>query len=266
MIQHYLFFSSGMNPQGSIESAASPVSVSRRDLSGGFTLIEMLVVIAIIALLVSLLMPAVESARRAAERTGCASNLRQLHLATQMWAQDHGGRLPTDLQKWAPSLHPYLGGEAPPSYPLAVFKCPGHRVALERSPGIWTCSYTMLAVVQRKNDPDNPRNLLSVSEPSSVPLYTELISNNRHVSQRLNPSLNTWFSGGKPVLAWQIDPNSNGVQLGWADSMNQTATVHRGRVNYVMLDGHVEAVQLDGQRLAELWLSAIRLDYPTYTP
>lgn len=60
----------------------------------GFTIVELLVTISVIALLVSLLLPAVLQARAAARRTGCQSNLRQWGLAVHMYADVHAGRLP----------------------------------------------------------------------------------------------------------------------------------------------------------------------------
>jgi prepilin-type N-terminal cleavage/methylation domain-containing protein len=60
----------------------------------GFTLVELLVVIGIIAVLISILLPTLSRARASAQRTQCLSGLRQLHLALVMYANTYNGAVP----------------------------------------------------------------------------------------------------------------------------------------------------------------------------
>src|SRR5262249_44710060 len=63
----------------------------------GFTLIELLVVIAIIAILAAVLFPVFAQAREKARQAQCASNLRQLGIATGLYVQDYEGGFPLYL-------------------------------------------------------------------------------------------------------------------------------------------------------------------------
>ena len=97
--------------------------VPRRSSKAGFTLVELLVVLAIISLLVAILLPALTVAKRQANTTKCLAHLREIGRALYMYAQDHKGVFPVTRQDlpdpstgkaattnawWNDRLQPYL--------------------------------------------------------------------------------------------------------------------------------------------------------------
>src|SRR5690242_12927710 len=114
------------------------MSMTKRGISQrrGLSLIELLVVIAILAILVGLVIAAVQRARHVAQVAGCFNNLRQVGVAFHSY-HNVKGRLPTEGTSAAssaanPSLYkallPYVEQRnAPDSRPIAVFLCPGRR-------------------------------------------------------------------------------------------------------------------------------------------
>jgi prepilin-type N-terminal cleavage/methylation domain-containing protein len=79
------------------------MKIKRTDNSCGFTLVELLVVISIVAILIALLLPALGRAREQARRAVCMANQRQMCIAAETYANDH--------HEFYPVTDPYAGNE-----------------------------------------------------------------------------------------------------------------------------------------------------------
>lgn len=131
--------------------------MSKPKMHVGFTLVEMLVVIAIIAVLMGILFPVFNTVREKARQTNCQSNLSQLAMAAKKYRSDHGAYPPPPY--YDTGAHVYIGGFSAlfPDYidDTGLFICPDDRtvdavrdLAQERL----YCSYNGEVASPQRND------------------------------------------------------------------------------------------------------------------
>ena len=136
--------------------------------TNGFTLIEMLVVMAIVTLLVSIVIPALSHGLGDAKAAICLANLKQIVSGFHIYADDNDGRLPGEEieMMWDELLHPYLNERG-------IYACPGDADAAELEAGISYAWRDTLAV----DDPAaslSGRNLGTVSRGELVLVFDSI--------------------------------------------------------------------------------------------
>ncbi len=102
----------------------------------GFTLVELLVVTAILAVLAALLLPVLSRGKAGARRTACLNNLKQVNLTVRMYAEDHGDAIampaiaraaPYDYHLFKEQVKCYAGLRGKASVTEKVFACPADK-------------------------------------------------------------------------------------------------------------------------------------------
>jgi prepilin-type N-terminal cleavage/methylation domain-containing protein len=178
----------------------------------GFTLVEVLVVLGIIAVLMSLLMPAITLVRRQSEATKCASNLRQLGMALQMYANSNKGWMP-DWSAW----HTYPDGQGSDDAPglgwteklqpyfvapdNAAYNCPSFRSQEPRINYFLAAKWSGVNghKAMRFADVTMSSRFVLSGDKTQRGLYPPSFGTNEHLGDDCDPDD---FGDGLAVMAW----------------------------------------------------------------
>lgn len=229
--------------------------------SRGFTLVELLVVIGIIALLIAILLPALNRARESANAVACASNMRQYGMAVYQYSMDNNGYFPlfsdnltTNIPEthWWNSLAVYLNREQQLSadYYTSLYgsidltrnirACPSDRenVAIGPNYGYMRLSDAMPfgpIIYGRSSSTGSARGIkmTQVRNPGSWMMFVET-----HSPYFMMYPPNNWFFTDDGDLDGIADVYS--YWLGWNAYNGGAPRVHSGKSNVLFCDGHVE--------------------------
>jgi prepilin-type N-terminal cleavage/methylation domain-containing protein/prepilin-type processing-associated H-X9-DG protein len=215
----------------------------------GFTLIELLVVIAIIAVLAAIIFPVFSSVRRKSYQTTCLSNLRQIGMATLMYAQDYD-----DMLLWGGDPNDLNGGweGAPDEKYFSDMKAqPDILFPYTKNKQIWKCP----ADIGIGEGVGGAGVVMAPPSPNSFTTFASSYYSNTRILLLKKPiATMEAFAGGKSIggpasIGYFFD--GSGYWHGGSKA-NQVSY----RYNFAYLDGHVKSVSMVDY--TNLWALQVR--------
>ena len=219
-----------------------------------FTLIELLVVIAIIAILAAILFPVFSQAREKARQTVCLSNMRQVGLSVQMYAQDYdetytnteyGGSIDDAHEYyWGDMLYPYTKN-------WQMLQCPTANQKITFKTGVttysqqWSYNYGINDIIAADcKEADDPacrhigvagHAMAGVNTPSS----TILIADNMPADHDTGDGDAATLGHGRHEINWQWG-HRDAARLSVGGKSQDGYPRHSAGFVYVLADGHTK--------------------------
>ena len=198
----------------------------------GFTLVELLVAIGIVAVITAILFPVFASVRERGRRTVCQSNLKQIAIAMQQYVQDNNGTYPVYVRydgprcyaAWIPAVSPYVKD-------YHLFRCPDHP---HGNPEGADTDVDHLP----QADMDYVYDVAGLNGASPAPSGALNLRGKRESS--LAAASTAWLNA---EAAWIDGDGVNHYFRNVSTSCGQDfsgSTLHSGAGNYSYIDGHVK--------------------------